>query len=365
MVLRPSLTLARFVQVLFYVSLIEAAPTLVRRQVVRGSVQYCKPGQVALTYDDGPYQYTSALVDLLDKHQIRATFFINSRNFWELSDNIEAQNAVAKAFKSGHQIASHTYSHAHLTQISEQEVETEMLALDRQIIDITGKRPAFMRPPYGEYNDRTVDQLNNMGYTVVMWNMDTKDYETHDLKQEMDHVHRALNDNSGGYISLAHDVFEQTSTELTEQMIKELGAKGFKFVTVAECFGLPPYMASNHITPSATNSSSTTDPSSPSKVTVPYKDDSFKNDPTSDTVADDALDGEDGDDFFYYDPLFDSSYEEEEEADEEPQEPHVIKTDTKTKPKTRPSNPSNPRSHSRSRSQGRNRNKKTNHKTNA
>jgi peptidoglycan/xylan/chitin deacetylase (PgdA/CDA1 family) len=65
-----------------------------------------------------------------------------------------------------------------------------------------------MRPPYGNSNKKTTEVLNNLGYTIVTWNIDTKDYETHDLNKEMENYKNELpssNDSAGG-IALEHDV---------------------------------------------------------------------------------------------------------------------------------------------------------------
>ncbi|KAI8646881.1 hypothetical protein BD408DRAFT_399182 [Parasitella parasitica] len=212
--------------------------------VVSGSIiNNCKPGHVAITYDDGPYGYTSALVDLLDRNQVKATFFVNGKNFIDLETNEEGRNALRKAHASGHQIASHTLSHKDLETISGQEFDDEITELEKIVFDIIQVKPAFIRPPYGSANDDSVAKLEGKGYKVVKWSTDTKDFDTHDLQQEMANVKNSFNSSNidDGFITLSHDVYEQTTTELTSALIEYVKSQGFQFSTVADCVGENPY----------------------------------------------------------------------------------------------------------------------------
>lgn len=94
-----------------------------------------------------------------------------------------------------------------------------------------------LRPPYGNYNDEVLDTLESNGYTTVIWSTDTKDYETHDIKQERQNIRSSYDRTKvdKGYIVLSHDVYDQTATELAKELIQYTKAEGFKFATVAEC----------------------------------------------------------------------------------------------------------------------------------
>lgn len=94
-----------------------------------------------------------------------------------------------------------------------------------------------IRPPYGNANSETIRKLNGKGYEVIEWSTDTKDFETHNVDSEMENVKASFDRNSlgDGFIILSHDVYEQTTGELTEALVKYIKAEGFKFCTVAEC----------------------------------------------------------------------------------------------------------------------------------
>ncbi|CAO0798184.1 unnamed protein product [Mucor circinelloides] len=206
-------------------------------------IENCKPNHVAITYDDGPYDFTSDLVDLLNTNGVKATFFVNAKNFIDLETNEEGQRALKKAYDSGHQIASHTLSHKDLDTISGEEFDSEISELERIIYDLIRVKPAFIRPPYGNANENTVAKLESRGYSVIRWSTDTKDYDTHDLQQEMANVKNSFNASTSdeGYITLSHDVYEQTTTELTSALIDYVKSQNFEFSTVAECIGKNPY----------------------------------------------------------------------------------------------------------------------------
>ncbi|KAI7905128.1 uncharacterized protein BX663DRAFT_559348 [Cokeromyces recurvatus] len=201
-------------------------------------IQSCKPGYVALTYDDGPNIYTSALVKLLNENGIKATFFVNGDNFLQLEDDAEAQDALIEAYRSGHQIASHTWSHKDLNEISMEEFEREISQLEDMIDSLI-----HVKPPYGSANETTLEILESKGYSVIEWSTDTKDYETHNLKSEMENVRNSYSRKNldEGFIVLSHDVYEQTTVELTKRLIAYTLDEGFKFCTVAECINHPAY----------------------------------------------------------------------------------------------------------------------------
>ncbi|OBZ87688.1 Peptidoglycan-N-acetylglucosamine deacetylase [Choanephora cucurbitarum] len=208
----------------------------------QNAITYCKPGYVALTFDDGPNVYTGYLLDVLSQENVPATFFVNGENFLSLDDD-EAKKVLLRAHKEGHQIASHTWSHKDLTTISGREFDSEVNALENAVSRIIGERTAFIRPPYGSTNDRVQKRLTTMGYKVALWSTDTQDYLTHDLESETTNIKESLNTEASenGPIVLSHDVHQQTAHELAGEMIRIFKEKGFKFATVAQCVDASPY----------------------------------------------------------------------------------------------------------------------------
>ncbi|KXS19013.1 carbohydrate esterase family 4 protein, partial [Gonapodya prolifera JEL478] len=106
-----------------------------------------EPGMVALTFDDGPFRYTPALLDLLDQLGVRATFFVNGNNQGNINDPVYS-SMVQRAHSSGHCIGSHTWSHPNLLTLPDDQVRSQLTQVDEALQRILGVRPNFVRPPY-------------------------------------------------------------------------------------------------------------------------------------------------------------------------------------------------------------------------
>lgn len=202
-------------------------------------IENCKrPGDFAFTFDDGPNQYTSQLIDYLNKNKVKATFFINGNNFEDIREPKWAK-IVEKAYKSGHQIASHTMTHPYLSKLSVAEIVDEMVSLEKVLMKIIGKAPGHMRLPFGDHNETVLKVLNKLKYKVVGWNLDTKDTEHNGKKSfpaYQDFVGKASS-KKDSIISLQHDFVKNSSLQLPLKVIPYMKKRGYRFVTVAECIG--------------------------------------------------------------------------------------------------------------------------------
>ncbi|KAI9025268.1 hypothetical protein CLU79DRAFT_82270 [Phycomyces nitens] len=196
----------------------------------------------ALTFDDGPSNYTSTLLDILDEYHIKATFCVMGSNVKKYPEVLQ------RIYDSGHQIASHTYSHPHLMSLTNEEIIYEIKATEEAIEEAIGIRPRYLRPPYGEADDRVKSLLRTMGYRVLMWNVDPTDYDVYMLPDVSNKIQGAfrmaavgqdtgLNANEDpGFISLQHDLYQQSIDQVPD-IIQSLLSKGFIFTTAAECVG--------------------------------------------------------------------------------------------------------------------------------
>ncbi|KAG8792706.1 Carbohydrate esterase 4 protein [Ceratobasidium sp. 428] len=131
-----------------------AAPTnttLLGRAAAQVITKCTKPNTVALTFDDGPYYYVYDISKALVAAGAKGTFFFNGNNYGCIydADNIKR---VKYAYDKGHQIASHTWAHKDLTTLTWDQVHDEMWRVEQALQRIAGVVPAFMRPPYGNYN---------------------------------------------------------------------------------------------------------------------------------------------------------------------------------------------------------------------
>ncbi|UKZ75005.1 hypothetical protein TrVFT333_002677 [Trichoderma virens FT-333] len=208
------------------------------------------PGNVALTFDDGPYNYTTQLLNILDSFNVKATFFIVGNNLGKGPIDVESNGwakILRRMYRSGHQLGSHTWGHADLSAASSEIREQQIIYNEMAFRNIFGFFPTYLRPPYGtcSRDSGCLDYVTSLGYHVVNWNIDTKDY-LNDSPQLIGNskaiFYNALasaNPKHDGFISLSHDTHEQTVISLTAYMIKTLRSKGFRPVTVGECLGDP------------------------------------------------------------------------------------------------------------------------------
>jgi polysaccharide deacetylase family sporulation protein PdaB len=114
---------------------------------------------------------TMALLDLLDDRGIKTTFFVVG--IW-----VEKYpELIAEIARRGHEVESHSTTHPHMPQLSDDNMRRELATVASQIEAITGVRPKLFRPPYGDYNDRTILVARQEGYEVVQWNVDSLDWK--------------------------------------------------------------------------------------------------------------------------------------------------------------------------------------------
>ena len=178
---------------------------------------------IALTFDDGPSNSaTTRILNVLEKHNARATFFVVGSRVDSYSYQIK------RAYNLKCEIGNHSYGHKTLTSLSADGVKYELSATDTKIKAITGVSPVLMRPPGGSYKTDTV--RNNTPYPIIMWSIDTRDWESRNATAVANHIKANAYD---GAIILMHDLYDSTATA-TEIVVPWLISQGYQLVTVSE-----------------------------------------------------------------------------------------------------------------------------------
>ena len=210
------------------------------------------PNAVAITFDDGPYNYTSEIAQQFTDAGGNVTFFVNGRDFGCIYDHAEA---VKAAFDAGHQIASHTYSHPDLTTLSKDAVAEQMTKLAEIFKDIIGAVPVYMRPPYGAYNDEVLSALPATGIKVVaMWDIDSGDALGSSTAKQQETYNLASTNVS--HIILQHETNGSIAQVMVPFIINWAKQRNLKMVTVGECIGDPKVnWYRDHVTPESQNPS--------------------------------------------------------------------------------------------------------------
>lgn len=160
----------------------------------------CRTGDasaVALTFDDGPNpSVTPALLDLLERYDVRASFFLIGRH-------VRAFPALAKEITArGHAIGNHTDTHPHLAFLSPGGIAAELARCDAAIEEAVGRKTRWMRPPFGLRGPQLASVLRRRGdANMVMWSLWARDWKP----QAAEPVIRRLRRANGGDIVLLHD----------------------------------------------------------------------------------------------------------------------------------------------------------------
>lgn len=175
---------------------------------------------IALTFDDGPSKYTKKIVELLKKYDAVGTFFI-------IGNKVEIYDETIKLmYQNGNEIGNHSYDHKWLTRLTDDELNEQIEKTNEIIKKTTGVAPLLLRPSYGAINKKLRE---NIKLDIVMWDVDTRDWEIKNYKKIAD---KALSKIKDGDIILMHDVYERTYKAL-EIMLPKLKEQGFQLVTVS------------------------------------------------------------------------------------------------------------------------------------
>jgi peptidoglycan-N-acetylglucosamine deacetylase len=184
-------------------------------------------GDVALTFDDGPGPYTPGVLDVLERERVPATFFVVGQ---EVPD---FRAAAEREVRGGFAIGDHTENHPMLAHLSQHDQYEQLFEQSARIELLGGRKPRLFRPPYGSFNATTFRLLHQMRLLMVLWSVDTDDYERPGVEVI---VQRALEGAKPGAIILMHDAGgdrSQTIAALPE-VIHRIRARGLHLVTVAQ-----------------------------------------------------------------------------------------------------------------------------------
>jgi peptidoglycan/xylan/chitin deacetylase (PgdA/CDA1 family) len=190
--------------------------------------------KVALTFDDGPNPAcTPALLDILAKNNVRATFFMIGRF-------VQQQHELARRiFESGHEIANHTYTHPHLSLCSARKTRQELQDCESAIKDAgVANTYGLFRAPFGARRPATLHVARELGLTPIQWSVTTFDWNAPSAERIEQNALKRLR---GGDVLLFHDgghtglnADRMHTVKAVEVLLPRLRAEGYEFVTVGE-----------------------------------------------------------------------------------------------------------------------------------
>lgn len=180
---------------------------------------------VALTFDAAwGNEDTNDLIDILDRYDIKATFFVVGQ--W-VDKYPESVKALADA---GHEVMNHSNTHPYMTKLSEEQIAEEINTCADKIENVTGVRPILFRPPYGDYSDLVVNTAKAVEHYTIQWDVDSLDWKESGVQ---DIVDRVLSKAAPGSIILFHNAAKYTPQALPT-VIEGLIQQGYTFAPVSE-----------------------------------------------------------------------------------------------------------------------------------
>jgi len=190
---------------------------------------------VALTFDDGPSPvWTPKILDELKTAGIKATFFMLGKHVEEYPD------VARRVVSEGHEIGNHTYDHHVLIYYTMQELENELNNADRAIKEVTGVEARYFRPPKAWLTQEEKVKVKDMGYKVILWSLNSKDWVTFHDKQITSYILRHIqsgdiilfHDSGGAFTAEGGDRSQTVKT--IPRLVKKLKERGYKFVTITQ-----------------------------------------------------------------------------------------------------------------------------------
>lgn len=187
-----------------------------------------KEKKIALTFDISWGETRAVpILDILKQKQVnKATFFLSSP--WSQRH----QDIVKRIKEDGLEIGSHGHKHDNYTKYTDEEIRSQLGKADTILTEMTGKKPSLLRMPNGDFDKRVLEIANRMGYSVIQWDTDSKDWMNPGTDAIINNV---LSKAHPGDIVLLHasDSCKETHLALPV-IIDKLRAQGYQFVTVSE-----------------------------------------------------------------------------------------------------------------------------------
>ena len=180
---------------------------------------------VAISFDAAwGNEDTQQLIDILGRHNIKATFFVVGQWVDKYPESVKALH------NAGHEVMNHSNTHAHYPQLSADEVVADLNACNDKIEAVTGVRPTLVRLPYGDYDDKSVNAVRSIGMEPIQWDVDSLDWK--DLSAG-EITQRVTGKVQPGSIVLFHNAALHTP-EALPAIIQTLLQEGYTFVPISQ-----------------------------------------------------------------------------------------------------------------------------------
>lgn len=183
--------------------------------------------KIALTFDAAwGNEDTQKILEILDKHNVKVTFFMTGGWVESFPDDVKA------IYAAGHDLGNHSEHHKDMPTLSDAQQKEELSQVHNKVKELTGYDMFLFRPPYGSYNNNLILNAKELGYYTIQWDVDSLDWKNYGVQSIIDTVcnHKHL---GNGTIILCHNGAKYTADAL-DTMITNLKARGYEFVPISE-----------------------------------------------------------------------------------------------------------------------------------
>lgn len=183
---------------------------------------------IYLTFDEG-YEagYTPKILETLKNNEVKATFFITA-HFLNTQPDL-----VKQMIDEGHIVGNHTVNHKSMPEITEEQINSEVMNLHKAIYEKYNYDMNYIRPPKGEFSEKSINITNLLGYKTVMWSFAYEDWNENKQPDELKSKQKIIDNFHNGEIMLLHGN-SKTNTNILDSIIKEAKNMGYEFKSLDE-----------------------------------------------------------------------------------------------------------------------------------
>jgi peptidoglycan/xylan/chitin deacetylase (PgdA/CDA1 family) len=183
-------------------------------------------GKIAITFDDGPHENTSEILNLLDQYHAKASFFLIGKNI------VKHYDIANEIHQRGHLVGNHSFSHKNtFPLLSQKKMEEELKKTQYELKKITGQENLFFRPPFGVTNPTIARTVRKLNLQTIGWNI--RSFDTKKSLSTEKIAETIVSKLNAGDIILLHDK-TRNICRLTEKILHHLKQKNLTAVTIDE-----------------------------------------------------------------------------------------------------------------------------------
>ena len=183
---------------------------------------------IYLTFDLG-YEagYTAKILDALKENNVQGTFFVTAHYVNTASDLIQ------RMIDEGQIVGNHTCQHRSMPTLSDAELTTEVMKLHQVVFEKFQYEMKYIRPPKGEYSERSLSLCEKLGYKTVMWSFGYVDWDEKKQPSEEEAMNKIISNLHNGEIMLLHAT-SKTNADIMDKMVKKVKEEGYEFRSLDE-----------------------------------------------------------------------------------------------------------------------------------